>query len=92
MIAASTQPLQCSQSAFATPARPDAIQSRPLSSSGWEVKLEQAGEITRHVYYHDWHRVERALALFQLEVSNLTEHGWQPDSLPDVELSPSTGR
>ena len=60
-----------------------------LGSSGWEVKLEQAGEITRHVYYHDWHRVERALALFQLEVSNLTEHGWQPDSLSDVELSPS---
>ena len=64
----------------------------PLSSSGWEVKLEQAGEITRHVYYHDWHRVERALALFQLEVSKLTEHGWQPDSLPNVELSSSTGR
>ena len=60
-----------------------------LGSSGWEVKLEQAGEITRHVYYHDWHRVERALALFQLEVSNLTEHGWQPDSLPDVGFSPS---
>ena len=35
-----------------------------LSSSGWEVKLEQA--------------VERALALFQLEVSNLTARGWRP--------------
>jgi seryl-tRNA synthetase len=63
-----------------------------LGNLGWEVKLEEAGEITRHVYYHDWHRVERALALFQLEVSNLTEHGWQPVSLPDVELSSSAGQ
>ena len=48
-----------------------------LNSSGWEVKVEHAGEVTRHVY-HDWHRVERALALFELEVSNLTALGWQP--------------
>jgi hypothetical protein len=49
----------------------------PLSPSGWEIKLEQEGELTRHVYYHDWHRVERTLALFQLEVSKLTERGWR---------------
>ena len=48
-----------------------------LNSSGWEVKLEQAGAVTSHVY-HDWHRVERALALFKLEVSKLTALGWQP--------------
>jgi len=48
-----------------------------LGEAGWEVKLEQEGELTRHVYYHDWHRVERMLALFQLEVTNLTEHGWR---------------
>jgi hypothetical protein len=48
-----------------------------LGEAGWEVKLEQEGELTRHVFYHDWHRVERMLALFQLEVSNLTEHGWR---------------
>ena len=48
-----------------------------LSEAGWEVKLEQEGELTRHVYYHDWHRVERMLALFQLEVNDLTEHGWR---------------
>jgi hypothetical protein len=40
------------------------------------VTLEQDGQLTRHVY-HDWHRVERALALFQLEVGRLTERGWQ---------------
>jgi hypothetical protein len=49
----------------------------PLSTAGWEVKLEQEGRLTRHVFYHDWHRVERMLALFRLEVSDLTQRGWQ---------------
>ena len=49
----------------------------PLGAAGWEVKLEQEGQLTRHVFYHDWHRVERMLALFQLEVAELTERGWQ---------------
>jgi hypothetical protein len=49
----------------------------PLSAAGWEVKLEQEGRLTRHVFYHDWHRVERVLALFRLEVSDLTQRGWQ---------------
>jgi hypothetical protein len=48
-----------------------------LSDAGWEVKLEQEGELTHHVYYHDWHRVERALAMCRLEVSELTARGWQ---------------
>jgi hypothetical protein len=33
--------------------------------------------VSVHVCYHDWHRVERALAIFRLEVSELTERGWQ---------------
>jgi len=45
--------------------------------SGWEVILEREGEAAHHVWYHDWHRVERTLAMFQLEVSDLTAHGWQ---------------
>ena len=49
----------------------------PLSAAGWEVKLEQEGRLTRHVWYRDWHRVERVLALIQLEVSDLTARGWQ---------------
>lgn len=48
-----------------------------LSSAGWEVKREHEGQLTYHVWYHDWHRVERALAIFQLEVSELTARGWQ---------------
>ena len=48
----------------------------PLNPSGWEVTREQEGELTRHIYY-DWHRVERALALFQREVGQLTARGWR---------------
>ena len=47
-----------------------------LGHSGWEVTQEREGE-TRHVFYDDWHRVERALAIFRLEVSELTARGWQ---------------
>jgi len=45
--------------------------------SGWEAIPERAGELPHHVWYHDWHRVERTLGMFKLEVSNLTAHGWQ---------------
>src|SRR4029077_2984816 len=46
-------------------------------SSGWEVNLEEDSELTRRVFYQDWHRVERALASFKHEVSDLTVRGWQ---------------
>jgi hypothetical protein len=52
-----------------------------LGRSGWEVTREREGE-TRHVFYDDWHRVERTLAMFQLEVSELTERGWQEIPAP----------
>jgi hypothetical protein len=45
--------------------------------AGWEVTLEREGEIPHHVWYQDWHRVERVLAMFRQEVSELTERGWQ---------------
>lgn len=48
----------------------------PHSDAGWEVILEREGELARHVWYHDWHRVERTLAIFRLEVSDLTARGW----------------
>ncbi len=50
----------------------------PLESSGWEVKLEADCELTRHATYHDWHRVERALAVFQMEVSDSPPAGGSP--------------
>ena len=51
-----------------------------LGESGWEVKLEEARELTHRVCYHDWHRVERALAEFRREVGKLTTRGWVRES------------
>ena len=51
-----------------------------LTDAGWEVTLEREGELTHHVWYHDWHRVERALAMFNLEVLELTSRGWQKET------------
>jgi hypothetical protein len=48
-----------------------------VQESGWEVTREQDPERTHHVCYRDWHRVEHACAVFALEVSALTEQGWQ---------------
>lgn len=45
--------------------------------SGWEVRLEEDEKLRRHDYYQDWHRVERAMALFEREVMELTSRGWQ---------------
>ncbi len=47
-----------------------------LDDSGWEVTSEEDRQLTRRVRYHDWHRVERALAEFQREVGWLKTHGW----------------
>jgi hypothetical protein len=48
--------------------------------AGWEIKTEGNRMVTRHVWYHDWHRVERKLALLTREVEDLTEQGWQIQS------------
>jgi hypothetical protein len=56
-----------------------------LGASGWEVTLEREGE-TRHVFYDDWHRVERALAMFRLEVSDLTDRGWRQVPAPAARV------
>ena len=46
--------------------------------TGWEVSLKEDQVLTRHALYDDWHRVERALALFRREVANLSTEGWEP--------------
>ena len=45
--------------------------------SGWELTLTEDLKPTKHVHFDDWHRVERALATLELEVSELTAKGWQ---------------
>ena len=46
------------------------------ASEGWEVRVEQDSEVVRRVHYTDWHRVERAVLMMSLEVSELEGHGW----------------
>lgn len=44
---------------------------------GWEVREEEGAEITRHNYYQDWHRVERARLSMALKINVLREQGWR---------------
>ena len=44
--------------------------------SGWEVRLEEDRTLRRLDHYDDWHRVERALMLFQREAAELAQLGW----------------
>ncbi len=50
---------------------------RATEDAGWEVRLEEDRQLTRHVRYRDWHRVERALAMFRREVADLEARGWE---------------
>jgi len=45
--------------------------------SGWELTLTEDTKPTRQMHYDDWHRVERALLTWQLEIEELTGKGWQ---------------
>ena len=49
----------------------------PVAPSGWEVRCEEDETVQRLDHYEDWHRVERALKLFEREVSMLAERGWR---------------
>jgi len=46
-------------------------------SAGWEVLEEQDSHVVRRVCYTDWHRVERAVLMLSLQVSELQENGWR---------------
>jgi N-methylhydantoinase B/oxoprolinase/acetone carboxylase alpha subunit len=48
-------------------------------SAGWEVREEQDSAVVRAKIYDDWHRVERARSVFQVEIVTLTEQGWTLD-------------
>lgn len=38
---------------------------------GWDVTEELDREVVRHTTYTDWHRVERALQVFQMHATDL---------------------
>ena len=44
--------------------------------SGWEVRDEQDDRVLKSVRYTDWHRVERALNMFNLQIDELESRGW----------------
>lgn len=48
---------------------------RPADTLGWEVRDERDEETSRRIY-QDWHRVERAIAVFALEALRLKAGGW----------------
>lgn len=58
--------------------------------AGWEVKREEDRTLTRHVWYQDWHRVERTVALFRQEVDELMAEGWQVQSPSFRLVTPSS--
>ena len=47
------------------------------TEAGWEVREEAGAEITRHSYYQDWHRVERARLSITLKMDVLRAEGWR---------------
>jgi hypothetical protein len=53
---------------------------RAHGSAGWEVRLEEDEKLRRLDHYHDWHRVERTMALFEREVLELREQGWRTEN------------
>lgn len=48
-----------------------------VAPSGWEVMLEEDSSVCRRDRYTDWHRVERAVAILELEVEQLRSRGWR---------------
>ena len=47
-----------------------------MGRDGWEVREEQDERVVKQVHYTDWHRVERALGMFNLEIVQLEDQGW----------------
>jgi hypothetical protein len=47
-----------------------------MGAAGWEVRDEQDNRVLKHVRYNDWHRVERALSVFHLQIDELESAGW----------------
>ena len=43
---------------------------------GWEVLDQSDSHILKQVIYQDWHRVERAIAMFEQEEAALEASGW----------------
>lgn len=49
---------------------------RDVGTAGWEVRDEQDDRVLKAVRYTDWHRVERAMNMFNLQIDELESCGW----------------
>jgi len=49
---------------------------RRAPRTGWEIRDEIDTRVLKSVQYEDWHRVERAKAIFALEAMALKDRGW----------------
>ena len=47
-----------------------------LREFGWQVSDVQDERVLRQVYYTDWHRVERAVNMFNILIDDLESRGW----------------
>lgn len=45
-------------------------------ATGWNVREEEDATVIRQSHYDDWHRVERAVQLFEQTAMALEEKGW----------------
>lgn len=52
---------------------------RDTGAAGWEVRDEQDDRILKRVCYRDWHRVERAMNMFNLQIDELEHSGWSAE-------------
>jgi len=46
------------------------------SDAGWEVRDVQDDQVLKQAHYTDWHRVERARSMFQIQIDELESNGW----------------
>jgi len=47
-------------------------------NGGWEVRDVHDDRVLKQVCYTDWHRVERAMNMFTLQIDELESKGWAP--------------
>ena len=47
-----------------------------FGESGWVVRDQHDERVLRQVYYTDWHRVERAVNMFNILIDDLESRGW----------------
>jgi hypothetical protein len=45
-------------------------------ATGWNVREEEDATVIRQSHHDDWHRVERAVQLFEHAAMALEEDGW----------------